>query len=271
VYLNGAYVAADEATLPALDAGTLFGRGVFETFRARQGSVYRLDQHLERLRTGAKTLSIALPAALGDLPAIVRELADRCELDDARVRLTLTAGPEGGEPSLLIQARPAVDYPPEMYEQGATTVVASVRRNETSPLAGLKTLNYLDNMLAREVARSAGADEAIMLNSRGLVADGSAFNVFVVQDGHLRTPTLEDGALPGVTRGAVLALASEAGIAAEEMAVRLDGMRDAEEAFLTNAIAGVMPLVSVDGAKIGDGTPGPLTRRMRELYEREAG
>jgi len=125
-------------------------------------------------------------------------------------------------------------------------------------------------VLAREAARVEGADEAIMLNGRGLIADGSAFNVFVVRDGSLQTPTVKDGALPGVTRGAVLELASEAGISAEEEALTLDDLRSADEAFLTNAIAGVMPLVSVDGGKIGDGRPGPLTRRIRELYERDA-
>ena len=270
VYLNGAYVPADEATIPAQDAGVLFGRGVFETFRARQGSVYRLDQHLQRLSVGAETLSIAPPATLSELPRIVRELSRRCELDDARVRLTLTAGPEGGEPSLLIQAKPATDYPPELYERGATAMVASARRNETSPLARMKTLNYMDNVLAREAARSEGADEAIILNSKGLVADGSAFNVFAIRDGTLRTPKVEDGALPGVTRGAVLELASKAGIATEETTVGLDDLVGAEEAFLTNAIAGVMPLVSVDGEKIGVGTPGPMTRRLREMSEREA-
>ena len=270
VYLNGEYVPADEATIPALDAGVLFGRGVFETFRARRGSVYRVDQHLQRLKAGAKTLSVPLPQALAELPAIVRELARQCELDDARVRLTLTAGAEGGEPSLLIEAKPATDYPPTMYERGADAVIASVRRNETSPLARMKTLNYADNVLAREAARSEGADEAIMLNSKGLIADGSAFNVFVVRDGQLRTPTVEDGALPGVTRGAVLEQASEAGIEPEEAALTPDDIRGADEAFLTNAIAGVMPLVSVDGGKIGDGGPGPLTERIRELYERDA-
>jgi branched-subunit amino acid aminotransferase/4-amino-4-deoxychorismate lyase len=270
VYLNGEYVPADEATIPALDAGVLFGRGVFETFRARRGSVYRLDQHLQRLKAGAKTLSIPLPQALAELPAIVRELARQCELVDARVRLTLTAGAEGGDPSLLIEAKPVTGYPPTMYERGAAAVIASVRRNETSPLAGVKTLNYTDNVLAREAAGSEGADEAIMLNGRGLIADGSAFNVFAVRDGQLRTPTVEDGALPGVTRGAVLELASEAGIAAEETALTPDDLQSADEAFLTNAIVGVMPLVSVDGGKIGDGRPGPLTQQVKELYERDA-
>ena len=197
VYVNGEYMSVDEATISALDAGVLFGRGVFETFRARQGSVYRLAQHLQRLRAGAETLSIAPPAALAELPAIVRELARQCELEDARVRLTLTAGPEGGEASLLIQAKPATDYPPAMYEQGATAVIASVRRNETSPLARMKTLNYMDNILAREAARREGADEAIMLNSQGLVADGSAFNVFAIRDGTLRTPRWRTGRCPG--------------------------------------------------------------------------
>jgi branched-subunit amino acid aminotransferase/4-amino-4-deoxychorismate lyase len=271
VYLNGAFVTAEEARLPASDAGLLYGRGLFETFRARRGSVYLLERHLARLRAGACTLGIEPPEGLKQLPAVVRELAERCGLDDARMRLTLTAGAEDGRPSLLVQARPATDYPKEAYERGVRAAVAAARRNETSPLARIKSLNYLDNLLAREEGRRSGADEALLLNMRGLLAEASTANLFIVHDGELTTPPVSDGALPGITRGAVLELARGAGIAARESSLTLDALHQASEAFLTNAVAGVLPLVSVDGRKVGSGEPGEVTRRVRLLYETAAG
>lgn len=270
VYLDGGFLPASEAMLPATDTGRLHGRGLFETFRARKGSVFLLDRHLARLRAGACTLGIELPEELEQLPAAVRELAQRCGLEDARMRLTVTAGPEGGRPSLLVQARAASDYPKEAYERGIRAVVASARRNETSPLARIKSVNYLDNLLAREEARRSGADEALFLNMRGLLAEASTANLFIMHDGELTTPPVSDGALPGITRGAVLDLAWCADIVAREASLTLDALRGASEAFLTNAVAGVLPLVSVDGRKVGSGEPGEVTRRLRLLYEEAA-
>ncbi len=270
VYLDGAYVPADEARVVADDAGLLYGRGVFETFRARRGTVYRLERHFHRLRTGARVLGIGLPLALEELRLAVRQLVERCGLEDARVRLTLTAGPEGGRPSFLIQARAVTDYPEELYERGLSAVMAWARRNETSPLSRIKSLNYLDNLLAREEARRAGAHEALLLNIAGLMADGSASNIFIVREGEILTPRVEDGALPGITREAVLELAPAAGIPAREAPLTPDDLWVAQEAFLTNAVGGVMPLVSVDGTSLGDGRPGQIARCLRELYRRAA-
>ena len=274
VYLNGAFVASADAMVAAEDAGLLYGRGLFETFRARRGAVYRLEHHVQRLEAGARLLEIAPPSFQGrmaDLAAPVRELAALCGLEDARVRLTLTAGPAGGSPSLLIQARPATDYPESLYERGMSALTASARRNETSLLSRVKSLNCLENLLASERAQAAGADAALLLNTRGLLAEGSASNVFLVRDGELLTPPVEDGALPGVTRGAVLELAVAAGMAAREASLTLEDLQRADEAFLTGAVAGVMPLVSVDGSSIGAGKPGDVTRRVRAIYESAAG
>lgn len=267
VYLNGAFLPAEEAKIAAGDAGLQHGRGLFETFRARGGAVYRLGEHVARLSDGARVLSIALPPALEGLAGIVRELTERCDLADARVRLTLTAGAEGGEPSLLIQAQPVTGYPAQLYMEGVSAVIAATRRNETSPLARVKSLNYLDNLLSREAARSAGAHEAIFLNTRGLLADGSASNVFLVRGGELLTPPVDDGALPGITRAAALDLARAAGIPAREASLTEDDLRSAEEAFLTNAVGGVVPLVSVEGHTVGTGAPGEVTRRVAALYD----
>lgn len=270
VYLDGEFLPAAEAWVPAADAGHLYGRGLFETFRVRRGAVYLLDRHMDRLRAGARVLGIAPPEALSNLPGIVRELTERCALDDARVRLTLTAGPEGGRPVLLLQARAATDYPERLYETGMSAIVAAVRRNETSPLARVKSLNYIDNLLAREQARHDGADEALFLNTHGFLAEGAGTNLFLMKDGHVLTPPVGDGVLPGVTRGAVLELARTDGLASREISLALDELHHADEAFLTNAVVGVMPLISVDGEKVGAGAPGEVTRRLRALYEAAA-
>jgi len=267
VYLDGAFLPPHEARVRADDAALLFGRGVYETFRARQGAVFRLANHVRRLLDGSALLGIAPPPDVADLSEIVRELAHRCRLEDARVRLTLTAGPPSSRPSVLIQARPATDYPPGLYQQGMTAITATVRRNETSPLSGIKSLNCLDNVMSREQAQAAGAGTAILLNTRGVVAEASTANVFIIRDGLIITPPVSDGALPGITRGAILDLTRQERIAASERSFRLRELLGAEEAFLTSAVMGVMPLVSVDGKDIGTGRPGPLTLRLMRLYE----
>ncbi len=269
-YQDGAFLSSNEAGIAADDAGLLRGHGLFETFRARVGRVYLLDRHVARLRAGADELDIAVPPNVERLPEVVSELAQRCELSDARVRLTLTAGPQGGEPALVLQAWPATSYPPEMYANGITAVIASMRRNETSPLAHIKSLSYLDNVLAKREALQAGADEALLLNTKGTLAEASLANLFIVRGGDMLTPPIEDGALPGVTRSAVLKLAEPTGLRASEATLTVDDLRDADEAFLTNAVAGLLPLVAVNGQSVGSGEPGKLTGRLRALYEAAA-
>ncbi len=266
-FQDGAFLPANEARVAADDAGLLHGNGLFETFRARGGRVYLLQRHVERLRKGAGELAIDIPTDVERLPEIVKELAERCGLADARVRLTLTAGPQDGQPVLVLQARPATGYPPEMYKRGVTAVIASIRRNETSPLAHIKSLSYLDNLLAKREALQAGADEALLLNTKGSLAESTTANLFVVRTHEVVTPPVADGALPGVTRSAVLELAESAGMGASEATLTVDDLRHADEAFLTNAVAGVLPLVSVDSQNVGSGEPGELTGRLRALYE----
>ncbi len=266
-YQDGMFLPANEARVAADDTGLHHGNGLFETFRARRGRVYLLDRHVARLRAGADELAITVPADVERLPEIVSELTERCGLSDARVRLTLTAGPAGGRPTLLLHARPATDYPPVVYTHGVTAVIASIRRNETSPLAHIKSLSYLDNLLAKREALQAGADEALLLNTKGSLAEASIANLFIVLGGDVLTPPIAHGALPGVTRDAVLELAESARIRATEASLMVDDLRHADEAFLTNAIAGVLPLVSVDTQNVGSGEPGELTDRLRALYE----
>ena len=263
VYFNGEFVPVDGARIPASDQAVTFGRGVYETYRARNGSVFLLDGHVARLREGASVVGIKIPPGISHLAEIVRDLTDRCGIEDARVRLTLTAGPAGEEPSLLIQARPATDHPAAMYERGMAAIVSGVRRNETSPLSRVKSLNCLDSVMSREQAVKVGADTGLLLNTHGNVAEASTANVFIVRGGAILTPPVEDGALPGVTRSFVLQEASEA-------TLTLNDVLSADEVFLTGAVMGIMPLVRVGERAIGDGSPGSVTNRLRGRYEAAA-
>lgn len=261
--LDDAIVPESEAKIAASDRGLLFGRGVFETFRSIRGRpIFRFDRHIARMQAGAGALGISAPPTLAHAEDSVGALLERCQFDDARVRMTLTAGAVGAAPSILIQARPATDYPDSLYKAGVPAVIARVRRNETSPLSRIKSLNCLDNILAREEARSAGAVEALLLNTRGVLAEGSASNVFVVCRGELRTPSVGDGALPGITREAVLEFARADGVPAREATVILDELLAADEVFVTNAVACVLPVIAIDGVAIGAGNPGEVTRAL---------
>jgi len=276
LYLNGSLVRRDEATISVLDPAVVHGRALIETFRSHKGRVFRLAQHFERLCIGGPALSLTIPITLPDLEAAVDDVLARNETPDARLRLTVSAGPDPlvlREPqderrtNVILTAAPLTDYPPELYKRGMYATVADVRRNETSPLSRIKcAAGLLDSVLARERAREAGFDEAIMLNTRGSVAEASVANVFVVRKGRLLTPTIESGALPGVTRAAVLDLARDSGIEAAETEVTLDSLRTSDEAFLTNSVMGVMPLTRLEGAPIGNDSVGQLTEQLSQRY-----
>lgn len=268
VLLDGEIVEESRAAIPATDRGLLYGHGLFETMRSYAGRVFLLEEHYERLLRGMKALGIDVYLRFDRVRGGIDGLLAFNGLEDAFIRLTLTAGPGHGFGQTLIQARPPLDYPESMYERGATAITSSTRRNETSPLCAVKSLNYLDNLLARQEARRTGAAEALLLNSRGLVAEGSASNVFLVAGGALLTPGLSSGALPGVTRAAVLGIASRAGLEPVEAEIGPETLLGADEAFLTNSLMEIMPLVELDGATIGPGTPGPATRRLHALYRK---
>lgn len=272
IFLNGELVRSPAARVSALDRGLLYGYGLFETMRSYGGQVFRLEEHYRRLCEGASRLAIDVPLSLPRLGEAVEAVLKRNHLTDAYLRLTLTAGPlpdaagAAADTAVVLFAKPLADYPPALYRRGMAVLISSFRRNETSPLCRVKTLNYLDNLLAREDARRRGADEAILLNTRGLVAEGSASNLFLVQEGRLLTPAVESGALPGITRQAVLDLAAAAGLEAMQSEVELSAFRDASEVFLTGSVLEVMPLTSLDGRPVGSGRPGPVTQRLRRLY-----
>lgn len=243
VWLNGALVDAAAARIAPGDRGFTLGDGLFETLAVRHGAPQRLEAHLARLATGAQVIGLPLPAF--DLPAIAAALLTANGLADAVLRLTVTRGegprgvlpPAAPTPTLLVTA--AALAPPAAP---ARLCVARVtRRNEHSPLARIKSLNYLDNILARQEGQQRGCDDALLLNTRGGVAESTIANVFVVRDGALLTPPVADGALPGVMRGALLARG------AREAALTPEDLAQASEVFLTSSL-GIRPVAAVDDA-----------------------
>lgn len=266
--VNGRLTAADSAALLAQDRGFTLGDGLFETIKVRHGKALRLDLHLERLRAGAALLRLPLPDAPHWLEHGIATLLQANGLTDAALRLTISRGPgqrgllppDPTTPTLVLSAAP---LPPPLGPARAVTA-ESVRRNQMSPLARCKTLSYLDNVMARLEAQDRGADDAVLLNTVGRVAETTIANVFVVgEDGILVTPPVSDGALPGVRRAELLR-----SMVAIERSIGRDDLLKAREIFLTNALT-VRPLVALDDALIGDGQPGPLGRRLNQEAENE--
>ncbi len=276
--MNGELVPENANAVSALDRGLLLGDGLFETMRVAGGRVLQWQRHWERLRDGAQVIQLAMPWTADTVRAAIDWTLNANELCDATVRLTVTRGssrtrgllpPADSQPSLLIRTTAFVAYPDHLYRNGMRVIVSrKTRRNEHSPLSRVKSLGYLDNLIARQEAAAQGADEALMRNTQGAVACATAANVFSVHAGRLHTPPLAAGALPGTTRSLVC----------EELAPRArrdvrfsqfcaGALRDAEELFLTNALMGIMPVCVVDGRPVGIGTPGPVTRELRTLYE----
>ncbi len=270
VWVNGVRHPLDGPHLSSHDRGFTLADGVFETMRAFDGIVFRLERHLARLERALAVLDIPAPPSLRSWVHQAMPDAGR----DAAVRLTVTRGP--GDPGVAPPADPrptvviAVSAPPRfnaaIYESGVTAHVATGRLNEHAMTAGLKTLAYTDAVVALLEARRAGAQEALLLDTASHCAEATSSNLFVVARGLLVTPPLSCGVLPGVTREAVLGLAERAGVSAAERPVGLDELLGADEAFLTSSLRGIAPLVRIGTHAIGQGRPGTVTARVTEAY-----
>jgi branched-chain amino acid aminotransferase group I len=281
IYLNGQLIPRSKAKLSPFDHGFLYGYGLFETMRAYNGYIFRLDSHLTRLRCSAESIGLTHSILTTDegkqsLKAACVATMEANELKDARIRLTVSAGegdmtPDPGtcsSPTVLISVQNLDPLPPEKYETGFKATISFLRRNSQSPLSRLKSTCYMENILARTAARAAGCDEAIFLNEQGYLAEGSSTNIFLVSHGELITPCFESGVLPGITRDAVLEIARASNIKATERWVQLNELIEAQEAFLTNSILELIPLVSVEGRPIGPGKPGKLTGDLLFAYRK---
>lgn len=262
-------VSAGEATVPVTAPGVLFGETMFETLRARHGTFFRLNDHLARLRSGIEALGWGRPTSDEQIQAGLRTLLETDDLaqeDDLRVRITALRIDDRDGLEYVIHAQPYRSPTDEQYANGVDAVVTSLRLDGAAPWANLKTGHRLAHRLAGVEARQAGAWEGILLNTDGMLADGTISNVHFVINGSILTPSPRCGALPGITQMVVRRLAEQRNIRWNPGAYPPEMLAEAGEAFLTNALIGLMPLVRVDGARIGDGKPGPVTASLSKLY-----
>jgi branched-chain amino acid aminotransferase len=282
MYVAGRMAPEGEATVSALDAGLLLGAGLFETLRTYGGRPFRLARHMARLRSSGQFFRIFVGETDDEIADIIARLLAANGLADARIRITATRGPvteglsddEAPRATLLVTAGGQASYPPELYERGATAVVSDIRINETDPVVFHKTTNYMSNLLAIRDAHRAGATEALRFNTRNRLAEGAISNVFLVSGERVATPPVEDGLLAGITREAVLEVAAEIGVPAEQRSLTVQDMLDADEVFLTNSIMEVMPVVRIEQHEVGPkgdadrlGRPGPVARGLAAAYK----
>ncbi|MEM8864149.1 MAG: branched-chain-amino-acid transaminase [Planctomycetota bacterium] len=275
VYISGKLVPSDEAKVSVFDHGLLYGDGVFEGLRIYSGKVFRLEDHLRRLYDSAKAILLEIPLDVAAMTAAVHETVEANDLADGYIRLivtrgagTLGLGPDKcKDPEVIIIADTIALYPDEYYEHGLEIITSSVIRNHPAALSPrIKSLNYLNNILAKIEGMQAGCIEAMMLNHKGEVAECTGDNLFIVRDGRLLTPPIDAGILEGVTRDVVLELAIAQGIETAEVALTKHDVYVADECFLTGTAAEVIAVVKVDNRAIGDGKPGPITQQLKRTF-----
>jgi branched-chain amino acid aminotransferase len=279
IYLNGRLVPQEEAKVSVYDHGLLYGDGVFEGLRSYGGNVFRLQQHIQRLWNSAKAIWLEIPMTQDQMCQAVNETVAANNIQDGYIRLVVTRGVgtlgldpnKCGNPQVIIIADAIELYPPELYEKGLEIVTVSVQRTHPAALSPrIKSLNYLNNILAKIEGIQAGCIEALMLNHLGEVAECTGDNIFLVRDGVLLTPPVDAGILEGVTRDAVIELAAQAGISVREIPLTKHDVYIADECFLTGTAAEVVPVVKVDSRTIGTGKPGKITRDLKDRFHKLA-
>jgi branched-chain amino acid aminotransferase len=283
IYIDGKFYSEANAKISVFDHGLLYGDGIFEGIRFYNGRVFRLEEHLLRLWDSARSICLEIPMTMRDMSDAVLETIRQNHLRDGYIRLLVTRGignlglnpTQCKSPSVIIIAATIALYHEDFYRKGLTIVTCATRRSSPAALnPAVKSLNYLNNVMARIEANLAGADEALMLNDAGNVAECTADNVFVVKHGQIVTPPVTAGALRGITRSIVFEIAAEFGIKVQETDITRHDVFVADECFLTGTAAEIVPVVKADGRLIGNGKPGPITARViarfRELT-RETG
>ncbi|MFN5756201.1 MAG: branched-chain-amino-acid transaminase [Planctomycetia bacterium] len=271
IFLNDRLVPEDEARVSVFDHGLLYGDGVFEGLRSYSGRVFRLDAHIDRLWASARAICLEIPMTKEAVAQAVIDTLAANKLTDGYIRLVVTrgAGSLGLDPNrtknpqVIVIADTISLYPAEFYSKGLKIVTAATQRVQSAALSPrIKSLNYLNNIMAKLEGLRAGCVEALMLNHKGEVAECTGDNVFVVRSGKLLTPPPDAGILEGITRNAVMELAHAAGIDCREATLTRHDLYTADECFLTGTAAEVIPVVDIDGRSIGAGTPGPITARL---------
>jgi branched-chain amino acid aminotransferase len=277
IYISGKFYDKENAKISVYDHGLLYGDGVFEGMRSYSGKVFRLAEHLDRLWDSAKAIWLAMPISKEEMAKAVSDTLAKNNISDGYIRLIVTRGAGAlgldpnkcSQPQVIVIADHIQLYPKEMYQDGLSIITASTIRNHSAALSPrIKSLNYLNNIMAKIEGLQAGCVEALMLNAKGEVAECTGDNIFLVKHGRLMTPPLDAGILEGITRNAVMELAEAAGIEVAQMALTKHDVYVADEIFLTGSAAEVIPVVKVDSRVIGDGKPGPVTRDLTERFHK---
>ncbi|MCM8761345.1 MAG: branched-chain-amino-acid transaminase [Candidatus Omnitrophica bacterium] len=277
IYLDGKLVEKHEAAVSVFDHGLLYGDGVFEGIRTYDSLVFRLKEHIDRLYKSADAIQLKIPLTKMEMMEAVIMTLKANRLTDAYIRLVVTRW--GGDlgldprkckrPTIFIITDKIALYPKEFYEKGLAIVTATTKRNLPQALdPRIKSLNYLNNILAKIDAIESGAEEAIMLTNDDYVAECTGDNIFIVKDGELLTPPPDVGALEGITRDAVIGIARRNGIPFKEKMLRMEDVYAADEVFLTGTAAEIIPVVAIDGRKIGAGEPGAITLKLRNEFKK---
>jgi D-amino acid aminotransferase len=266
-WVNGKLLPPSEAAISPTDRGFLYGEGLFETMRAYDGRVFRLSQHLDRLIDAAAEIDFTPPGRAA-LSAAVAEALAAGDLSDAVVRLTVTPGRAGESsgPTVVVLIRPLSLPPAERYSSGCRAVCIPAAHIADAVLRRIKSLSYLDKLVAQRAASAKGADEAILLDPDGCVVEGAMRNVFAVISGELITPPVSRGFLPGITRQTILEVAQQQRMPCDEREMHVSALYDAEECFLTSSIAEILPVASVDGRALAQPAPGHVTARLSSAY-----
>lgn len=280
IYIDGKFYPKEEAKISVFDHGFLYGDGVFEGIRAYNGRVWKLDEHLERLYESAKAIMLPIPLTIEETKEATLETLRRNDLHDAYIRLVVSRGAgdlgldprKCPKPCVVVIADKIVLYPDELYTTGLKVVSVATRRNHNEALSPrIKSMNYLNNILAKIEANLHGYPEVIMLNSEGYVVEGTGDNIFIMKKGILVTPPPYSGILEGITRNTIMDIARVNGIPVEERLFNRHELYNADECFLTGTAAEAIPVVEADGRVIGDGKPGSITnqliRAFRELTQ----
>lgn len=275
VFINGQYYPKAEAKVSVYDHGLLYGDGVFEGMRSYNGKVFRHDEHIDRLYDSARSILLEIPMEKEALKQAVNDTLKKNNLVDAYIRLLVTRGAgelgldpaKTSDPQVIIITDHIKLYPQELYETGLKIITAATIRNHPAALSPrIKSLNYLNNIMAKIEGIQAGCAEALMLNHKGEVAECTGDNIFIVRGGALYTPPIDAGILEGITRNAVIELAEKAGIQVHQIPYTRYDIYVAEECFLTGSAAEVIPVIEVDTRSIGDGKVGPITKQLHKAF-----
>jgi branched-chain amino acid aminotransferase len=275
IYISGKFYDKENAKVSVYDHGFLYGDGVFEGLRSYSGKVFRLAEHLDRLWASAKAIWLEIPISREEMAKAVNDTLAKNNIQDGYVRLVVTRGAGAlgldpnrcSNPQIIVIADHIQLYPKETYENGLEIVTASTIRNHAAALSPrIKSLNYLNNIMAKIEGLQAGCAEALMLNAQGEVAECTADNIFIVRKGVLQTPPTNAGILEGITREAVIELAEEMQIPVQQTSLTRHDIFIADECFLTGSAAEVIPVAKLDSRVIGNGKPGPITKKLTERF-----